>query len=421
MSEHASPASSPSPGRPAGDDPHQAPALDYGAFRRMADWSAGMVDERVVFHYGAQGELTANTPIRTPQLQVPVLNLGRVRRVESLQLVAGTGGVELADHTDAAFWSEAAVEKFVLPYYASLGAGSAAAVLAQLLGAWAGPPMGVQVLALTHFAHPPEPGSTTVADTLGVVYAQDGAPPRRATLARFLADHRPDLLRPTLSVPNPAPPAPREMPQPHANAWALPAYPTYLEMRVMAEWSSSLRGAPAYFVYDTTRRPDPENPYANFRPFAELPDGTETSIVIPAYTEPLVKDRPPVLEMNIKPRILLSRVQDLVPRADAVFWSTGAVEHLLMPYYAQVYGGQALRQVQQMHDVWWEHRPAAEGEADGGGARTEVYALLHLPNSDWTTETAHSVADVTGVVFADGTQPGETQVLTLREFLRRPR
>lgn len=425
MSENASPTSSaPSPGE---DRTVTVPALDYGAFRRLADWAGGMLDEVVDFNFDRHGTLTARVDgaARGAGVKVPAFTVARPRAVASLTLTTDDGqSVDLARGADAAFWSEAAVEKFVLPYYASLAGGRAAVVLAQLMGAWAGAPAGVQVLGLTHFAHPRQPDLTGVLYTLGVVFAAaPGGEPACVTLAEFLARYRPDLLEgESLRVPNPPPAPPRELEQPGDNAHAGPRRPSYLELRVMAEWASSLRGGRAYFVFDPEKELDPRNPYARFKPCWRLPTDARRRIVIPTYSEKLVADRPSPRAVDIAPLLNPSSVKDLAPEADAVFWGTGAVEHLLMPYYAQVYGGQALTQLQAMHRVWWEYGadprpdPRAGGDAALEGLR--VYGLLHLPSSDWTTEpTVESIADTVGVVFSqDGP---ELRTATLRELLER--
>lgn len=432
MSENASPTSSTLFDN--GGEGRSAPALDYSAFRRMADWAAGMLDERVVFDYEPSGALLANAPVgvRPPALRVPAVTVGRARAVQTLNLSAPKGeALNLARGSDAAFWSEAAVEKFLLPYFASLAGGRAAPLMAQLMGVWAGTTnnttkdstQDLQVLALTHAAHPPEPGATGVLDTLGVVYTQGDDPPERVPLSTFLRDHRPDLLRPTLSVANPAPPAPRDLARPGANLDALPFPPRYLELRVMAEWASSRRGAESsYFTCDTRAIPDPADPYRRIRVSDTAPRNAH-GIVIPAYTEPLVAKRPRPRAVEIAPRLAPRKVKDLAGEADAVFWGTGAVEHLLMPYYAQVYGGQALRQIQAIHHVWWRYgvdpRPHAPTEGEGAEplAGLKVYALAHLPYSDWTTETMRAMGDSTGVVFTDEQDPDEPKLMTLREFL----
>jgi hypothetical protein len=51
---------------------------------------------------------------------------------------AGGKGVNLADQYDAVFWSEAAVEKFMFPYYASKSLWGAAQALIQLSDKWYG-------------------------------------------------------------------------------------------------------------------------------------------------------------------------------------------------------------------------------------------------------------------------------------------
>jgi hypothetical protein len=416
MNEHH-----PSPSHPS----TPAPALDCGTFRRIADWASGMVDEPLSFQYGLSGQLRVGRPAGDRPLHVPAFTKDPARRVASLLLQTEHGSVELVDGTDAVFWSEAAVEKFVLPGYASLAAGSAAPALAQLMGVWAGTTEGVQVVALTHYARPVEPGATTLADTLGVVYVPGGGAPTRTTLAAFIARYRPDLQAPVLAVPNPAAPAPAQLPLAQDNRLGEGEYaPSCLELRVMAEWSSSLRGASAWFVYDATRPPDLANPYARVTRRLRQPAPMPGTVVIPAFTQPLVPGRAPVRGVDVVPDGAPEAAR-IGARADAVFWSTGAVEHLLMPYYARVYGGQALGEIRELYEAWWHNRPRGEAADAAAAGGVEIYAFMHLPDSMWVPaqeegpEVSRSVSDVTGVVFTGPEHPDQARVLTLREFLRR--
>ena len=61
---------------------------------------------------------------------------GRIAPGEVIMLHQGTPTKNLARKYDAVFWSESAVEKFVLPYYASLGMWDAANALRDISMAW---------------------------------------------------------------------------------------------------------------------------------------------------------------------------------------------------------------------------------------------------------------------------------------------
>lgn len=69
-------------------------------------------------------------------------------------------------------------------------------------------------------------------------------------------------------------------------------------------------------------------------------------------------------------------------RADAAFWSLSAVEKFLTPYYASVYGDTGGRMVQAVLDVL-RPQAAAEMEQDGAADRTQAFAVIHLPNSEY--------------------------------------
>lgn len=73
--------------------------------------------------------------------------------------------------------------------------------------------------------------------------------------------------------------------------------------------------------------------------------------------------------------------------ADAVFWSVSAVEKFLVPYYASVYGDDAVNVVQDLLNIL---RPEMAG--DGAENTAPAFAIAHLPNSEYVTlpaETAH--------------------------------
>jgi hypothetical protein len=71
--------------------------------------------------------------------------------VDSVTIQAAESPVEGLDRYDAVFWSEAAVEKFVIPYYASKWQWEAATLLSVLSNVWYGfvPPAGKTSVEIT--------------------------------------------------------------------------------------------------------------------------------------------------------------------------------------------------------------------------------------------------------------------------------
>jgi hypothetical protein len=79
---------------------------------------------------------------------------------------------------------------------------------------------------------------------------------------------------------------------------------------------------------------------------------------------------------------------DVGPECDAAYWSTGAIEQFLLPYYASIDGFAGLEDLQALRKSWTENRPFVGGNRleDGqevpflGPERegTEVVGILHI-------------------------------------------
>jgi hypothetical protein len=383
------------------------PVVDYHHLRLLAEWASSVRDREVAFEIrdGALRRVGPETSLLAPALRVPARTPGRSGDVRALILAVDGAAepIELKGYdADALFWSESAVEKFLVPYYASCAGPRAAQVLAELFDAWNGDHGGVRVVALAHLAHTGGDAPLTLGDTLGVVYRDEGegtlamlplgafarAHPERWTPAAEPRQGLVELGRRILGE----------------DAW-LPAYP---DLRGLAEWASSLRGRTGYLAYDPappgaetleegrcSRVPDP----------GALP---ARQIVIPIHTPAEAPDRPRPAELLLYPRH--GQPVDLLhdPHCDALFISTGAIEQFLFPYYASVRGAKSLGELRQMLDAWTSVGLAEAGEAG-------PLALVHLPQSDWDhvvdpPTAAGSPLDEIGVAAADG------PVLTVRRW-----
>ena len=119
---------------------------------------------------------------------------------------------------------------------------------------------------------------------------------------------------------------------------------------------------------------------------------------------------------------------------DSVFWTDGSVETLLLPYYAAVEGSSAPWGLEVLLGKWagripaerlepgelWEDillKAEREMRASVGGALVEpteqsaVFAIIHLPNSDWVDEqgtmvgTSIALPNRVACMTAEGTFP----------------
>jgi hypothetical protein len=127
-------------------DPSVPPIIDAHVLREWADAAASYRDDGPFWLVYTEGE--PPTIVAGPADSPPIgAVFGVATRavdpdrpaVSDVVLISGESvTANLAQEYDAVFWSEAAVEKFVLPYYASKSMWEAAAVLHNLSMSWYG-------------------------------------------------------------------------------------------------------------------------------------------------------------------------------------------------------------------------------------------------------------------------------------------
>jgi hypothetical protein len=389
---------------------------DYHHLRLMAEWSSSLRERRVGFavREGALWLDEADPRAGEPALRVPAATPGRSGAVRSLALrVHGADApLELAPYgVDALVWSEAAVEKFLVPYYASCAGPRAGRFLTALFDAWNGDHGTVRPVALAHLSHAGGDAPLGLANTLGVVYLREGEGDRPAALemlplALFRARH-PEPWHPT------TPPA-RETVE--LGARALPdgaRLPTYPELRGIAEWAASLRGRTAYLEFDAS---PPGAEAAREGRTARVPaPGTEPTdrIVFPVHTPLEVPHRPKPVSVTLEGEDGGSVDLFRDPHCDALFTSTGAIEQLLVPYYASVRGVLGMRELRQVYLAWAGVEPEAAGARTDGGL--QPLALVHLPHSDWTTGEETTVLEAGSPLDHVGAVDGAGRVIRVRE------
>jgi hypothetical protein len=391
--------------------------MDVVALRLVSAWAGLMPDENIRISYdgapSAHGRLTRAYPDAAPtesQVLIPANTRAKRPRMAAMRIQMGSRSHEqpLENHA-AAFWSESAVEKFLVPYLAALGGPRAAAVLSALDAAWNGYDTNRRVFALLLRGQVPVGGSLDVHDLLDVLYLDPDGGKQVAPLSDFQGGGtRAEALGPS----------PVSLDFRRSAAVPGGVLPTEYQLRVMAEWVSALRTEPGYFVYDTVR--------GGFgAPVAACPPPAGSdAVVIPVHTGKTRPDRPVPDMITLVPEGVgadAAPVQFPAHQGDAAFWTAGAVSKVMIPYYAMAYGAEALLELAEIHRTW-ESR-ATPTQAEAAYADEGVYGLVHLPRSDWGYETASGfvplIRDTMAAVVA---RPGGApRMQPFSELLRRSR
>lgn len=406
--------------------------LDYRQLRLMAECAEGtdLGQTQFVFDSGTLSVIEPGTALDT-EILVTAENGGRLaQNTVSLQVMAGQSSTLTLKSADAVFWSDAAVQKFLFPYIASCAGHEAAEKLAQVQGAWNFfPGRMVTVYALVHTI--PQPGELLgLGSIIQVVYTlADSTDLIVETLDRFATQY------PPVQVLGTTPPQVSYWRGQQGTPPQYP-YPDYLTLRAMAEYASSICEEPQYFILSPPGVSEvPQSPSSTLP--QDLADGT---IVIPVYNPTVPAGRPQLggvwLEAPTGGNVNLSALPGTPgwpSSADALFWSTGAAEQFLFPYYASK-GGFALStlvDLAEMAESWELNVPVDLGPDRQpviiqDGSPLQVTGLIHMPTSEWTqVETGEeanvvqgyrsSAAYEVGVVFAPG--QGEVQIARLEEEL----
>lgn len=180
-----------------------------------------------------------------------------------------------------------------------------------------------------------------------------------------------------------------------------------LTLRRIAEWTSGVRGEVLWFVVDP-------NPPEKFQEYAgkihlfegqpvEGDDYSAQAVVIPAHTP---KVNPPGKEVNFgrlgpdKDRyvnLMHVRTPEKCYKADAVFWSESSVEKFVVPYYASVYGHEAVKVIKAILAIL--HYPPKDEAATW--APGDPFALVHVPTSEYIPGSDASVDEVIALILRE--------------------
>lgn len=315
----------------------------YAALRMVAEWASAVRGEQLYF--GFDGEHATLAPEPGPGT-LPVYTHPFTRRPEvtAVDLTYYVDGCERTitlkgRETSALFWSESSVEKFLLPYFASVAGGAAAPFFRHLAHAWYGyAPDEVQVCAVAIECGPARPAGRkrlTLEGMVALVCVVDGQL-KRVPLKEFAKRFPGHGTGPSSGghlggVPH------RE------TGWPVTGQVEDIVARDAAEFLSGLRGHTVMFETGGGRL----TPVVWEGPTGH---GREDLAGFECRMESVRSDRPAPLRVKVHVRdsqggehekMLLGAGElgaDPVLVPDSLFWGDGAVEKLLLPYYASVKG-----------------------------------------------------------------------------------
>jgi hypothetical protein len=329
---------------------------------------------------------------------------------------------------DALYWSEAAVEKFLLPYYVSVGGWAAGdLLLSQLAKAWFDySATAVQVVAVGYRRGlGPAEGPLTVGKTCFVVYSRVQPDGRLGPLAR-------DSVESFVNTPGFIGPARgKDLPlhgHPSGCIGVVPytgATLNSIGCRELAEFARGVRGQYLSFVPQAGGMAVHACPGA--APCEDAPEGVFTCLTLPGRPDrPAPSGVSAWVDGEVVPLVGPDRDHVLLPAPpDSMVWGDGALEELMLPYYASVMGRQAPFFNALLVGQWDGHMNVVPRRDDDAGplaiqalqnivagvgpASSSVFAVVHLPRSEYVPA---SPVDVGGSSLADQTLASRTVLLS---------
>ena len=91
---------------------------------------------------------------------------------------------------------------------------------------------------------------------------------------------------------------------------------------------------------------------------------------------------------------------------DSVFWTQSAVEKFMVPYYASVYAGEAAEKIAAILGLLGSTQQIQPASGEVDETPYEVFALIHLPQSEYVPASEYSVLPpdlAVGLRAPDGT------------------
>jgi len=380
--------------------PPNAPG--YREFRTTAAWASANRGVFLNFEYNdATGRMRGvSTPTVAPALLTPP-NAARPALQTVVLTYPAAGGPLTLEGVDysALLWSESAVEKFLFPHYASSEADNAARFMGRVSNAWYGyPGRVVQVCAIAMRHRGAAGGGDLSLDATVELVCLHQA--RRELTVMSLGDFETTYPSGAARGAPAAPGGEGELVE--CRGWKVGPQVDSIAAREAAEFVSGLRGRYVWLTLDGSElipwicpTEQPGDPPKERRVFAS---GVAT---------PVRSDRP-------APRIVTVQVDGqtehtivaegadptLVP--DSIFWSDGAVEKLVLPYYASVKGRDAPFFACLLMGKWdgligadcansecalTALRGLIPGEGrPAGDPITAPFAVTHLPRSEYVSD-----------------------------------
>lgn len=166
---------------------------------------------------------------------------------------------------------------------------------------------------------------------------------------------------------------------------------TATELRQVAEWAHSVRGANMCMA---VKRPIGGTVMVEAMPLSKVGKLGPQYLVIPVDTQNRVQDRRAIagMKLKVKDKTAPGKEVDLFDTCkktygavpDAMFWTESSVEKFLVPYYASVHSsddtlGEKMQKISEIFDGDFTEE-GVEGAED---AEVQVYAMLHLPKSEY--------------------------------------
>ncbi len=423
----------------ATDAPARSPA-SYRALRMAAEWASALRDQPLSFVYDAD---TGHMVLGPGGLPVHTISFTTRPKLLDIEFSVPSRTAEIAppaltvcgDQASALFWGESAVEKFLLSYYASVAADDAPRFLDRLFGAWYGYPAEVvEVCAIACLCGrvPPPPGTPlSLARTVGLICLERGGGLRLLTLDEFDARYATGLPRGGTPV------EARGDQVEVRRGWPVTDGVESIVARDVAEFVSGMRGH--FIAFSTEASMIAAEVYPGESPALPVEGAFFTGLarpVRPGRPAPcrvaLRVQEPDAPDGVVTRHVLIPDASDpgteFLP--DSLFWTDGAVEKLLLPYYASVKGSESPFFNACLMGKWdgrihpSAHHPTAVARAFrtrlksiGGHGRTAetepstVYAVTHLPRSEYADESGGE--DVAARTFLLSVREGTTAVHAL--------
>jgi hypothetical protein len=383
--------------------PPNAPG--YREFRMAAAWASAIRGVPLHLEYEPTtgrmqfaGGLTVAPPLMTPP-NAPLR--AAVQQVE-MAFPGADAPLRLGgDLYSALLWSESAVEKFLFPYYASAEADNAARFMARVSNAWYGyPGRVVQVCALAvRYGTVAGGGELSLDATVDLVCVERA---KRTLAVMSLSAF--EKTYPSGAARGAAPAGtPGEAVRCDGYAWAVGANEVdSIVAREAAEFVSGLRGRYVWFTLDGGKLTPWICPTE--QPGAAPPEGR---VFASGVATPVRGDRPPPSWVTLRvegrtDHTIVRPGADPTKVPDSIFWSDGAVEKLVLPYYASVKGRDAPFFTCVLMGKWdgligagccdsecalTALRGLIPGEGrPAGDPITAPFAVTHLPRSEYVSD-----------------------------------